>query len=463
MDLVRLVEDKVLSVVEKIFGVLDGKTDYNSFELQLKKELDGLGCDLLKFVLETLEQKIEESEERKLNWRRIRKNDQKAILTLFGQLIYYRSYYQHKESKKYAYLVDEQIGVTPHSRVGTTLKAELAEASTGMSYEEATVRVSGHNPALKVSKQTVSLSVKEFNPKIAPPPQTKRHAPKIYIETDEDHVKVKGRKGAQARLVYIHEGIEDYPRRHLKNVKYFTGIKEKPEELWWRVLDYLEANYELSSTKQIYLAGDGAPWIRLGTEYIPGAIFILDKFHLSKYILTATAHAPELKKLVYRGIKSLNKQKVLEYLHEALKRAQEQPRQKRIIDTIKYIDHNWDGIENAVKNPHIGCSAEGHVSHILAARLSSRPMAWSLQGAEKMAKMRVAKANGESISKQYLEAKTPTSPIVVEIKEAMQKELKRLKQTKLLGRGNHSNIPLFSSGSNLTRMALKALNKKNAV
>ena len=46
---------------------------------------------------------------------------------------------------------------------------------------------------------------------------------------------------------------------------------------------------------------------------------------------------------------------------------------------------NWDGIENAVKNPHIGCSAEGHVSHILAARLYSRPMALSLQGAEKEA------------------------------------------------------------------------------
>ena len=76
--------------------------------------------------------------------------------------------------------------------------------------------------------------------------------------------------------------------------------------------------------------------------------------------------------------------------------------------------------------------------------------------------MRVVKANGESISKQYLKAKTPT-PIVVEIKEAMQKELKRLKQTKLLGRGNHSNIPLFSSGSNLTRMVLKALNKQSAV
>lgn len=45
-----------------------------------------------------------------------------------------------------------------------------------------------------------------------------------------------------------------------------------------------------------------------------------------------------------------------------------------------------------MKNPHVGCSAEGHVSHILSARLSSRPMAWSQQGAEKMAEA-LAKIN----------------------------------------------------------------------
>jgi hypothetical protein len=462
MDLVRLVEDKVLSVVEKIFTVLDGKSDYHSFEHELKKELDGLGCDLVKFVIETLKQKIEEDAKRDPNWKRIRRNDRKEILTPFGQVVYHRSYYQHHGSKKYAYLLDKQIGVTPHSRIEMTVKAALAEASAGMSYEEATVHVSGHNPELKVSRQTVSLSVKEFKAKTEQPPQKKRYVPSLYIEADEDHVKVKGRKGAQARLIYVHEGIEDYPRRRLKNVKYFTGIKETPEELWWRVLDYLETNYELSSSTRIYLAGDGAPWIRQGTEYIPGAIFILDKFHLAKYILTATAHAQELKRPIYRGIKSLNKENVLSYLYQALERAQEEPRQKRIANTIKYIEHNWDGIENAVKNPHIGCSAEGHVSHILAARLSSRPMAWSLQGAEKMASMRVAKANGESISKQYLKAKKST-PIIVESKEAMHKELKRLKQTKVLGKGYHNNIPLFGNGSNLTRMALKGLNKQNAV
>jgi hypothetical protein len=43
-----------------------------------------------------------------------------------------------------------------------------------------------------------------------------------------------------------------------------------------------------------------------------------------------------------------------------------------------------------------------------------------------MANKRVAKANGESISKQYLETRT-SIPIVVEIKDLIQKELKRLK------------------------------------
>ena len=91
MELVRLVEEKVLSVVEKIFAILDGKTDYHSFEFQLKKELDSLGCDLLGYVIETLKQKTEEEAKGDPNWKRIRKNDRKEILTLFGPIVYYRT------------------------------------------------------------------------------------------------------------------------------------------------------------------------------------------------------------------------------------------------------------------------------------------------------------------------------------------------------------------------------------
>src|SRR5690554_5928340 len=99
MEIVRLVEAKVLLLVEEILKVLEGGTDYLSFESKLKKELDGLGCEILQVVLEGIEQKIHKSEDRKRNWTVVRKNDQKEILTPFGLLRYGRSYYRHKESK----------------------------------------------------------------------------------------------------------------------------------------------------------------------------------------------------------------------------------------------------------------------------------------------------------------------------------------------------------------------------
>ena len=41
----------------------------------------------------------------------------------------------------------------------------------------------------------------------------------------------------------------------------------------------------------------------------------------------------------------------------------------------------------------VGCSAEGHVSHIYADRMSSRPLGWSREGVDKMARLRIYHAN----------------------------------------------------------------------
>jgi len=41
----------------------------------------------------------------------------------------------------------------------------------------------------------------------------------------------------------------------------------------------------------------------------------------------------------------------------------------------------------------VGCSAEGHVSHIYADRMSSRPLGWSKKGVHQMSKLRIYKAN----------------------------------------------------------------------
>ena len=58
MEIVRLVEEKVLSVAAKLIAVLEGQVSYQDFEMILKEELDGLGCEVLKVVLEELDREI---------------------------------------------------------------------------------------------------------------------------------------------------------------------------------------------------------------------------------------------------------------------------------------------------------------------------------------------------------------------------------------------------------------------
>ena len=317
-----------------------------------------------------------------------------------------------------------------------------------------------YNPDLKLSKQTVAICVKEFKAKVDMGPKEKRKVAELFIEADEDHIKVKGRKGVQARLIYVHEGVVEHPRRHLKNPRYFTTVGKGPEDFWLEVCDYIAAHYDLLSIKAIYLSGDGANWIRAGREYLPGAIFVLDKFHLSKYILRATAHAPGLKAPIYRAIHRLDKQAVLTKLDEALVLADEPARKKRIRDTARYVKNNWDGIEAQVKHPHVSCSAEGHVSHVLSARLSSRPMAWSLKGADNMARIRAIKANGEQVREHCIASfKTPPA---IKLDQEVEKELVRVKE-KMLGKKDFNNLPLLKGKCSLTRIALKGLQEKMIV
>ena len=68
---------------------------------------------------------------------------------------------------------------------------------------------------------------------------------------------------------------------------------------------------------------------------------------------------------------------------------------RRIKPSLAYIDNNFDYIDLL---SDLGCSAEGHVSHVLSARMSSRPMAWSIAGADKMSKLRAFYFNGGSFS-----------------------------------------------------------------
>ena len=73
-------------------------------------------------------------------------------------------------------------------------------------------------------------------------------------------------------------------------------------------------------------------------------------------------------------------------------------RYNTVLEAKRYIENNWSGIEIKVDNYEIiGCSAEGHISHVFSDKLSSRPMGWSRIGTDKMAQLRIFKKNGGKV------------------------------------------------------------------
>jgi adenylate kinase len=99
----------------------------------------------------------------------------------------------------------------------------------------------------------------------------------------------------------------------------------------------------------------------------------------------------------------------------------------RMKQAKNYILNNWEGIINLFTEEKYRCSAEGHVSHILSARLSSRPMGWSIIGADEMARMRTYKANGGSIKEYYrkLRAERKKEERILELDKKVVKDIKR--------------------------------------
>ena len=70
-------------------------------------------------------------------------------------------------------------------------------------------------------------------------------------------------------------------------------------------------------------------------------------------------------------------------------------KRKAVEQAKAYILGNWSGIMIAMKSgdSNVRCSAEGHVSHVYADRMSSRPLGWCRTGADKMSRLRIYRQN----------------------------------------------------------------------
>ena len=167
--------------------------------------------------------------------------------------------------------------------------------------------------------------------------------------------------------------------------------------------DYIYENYEWEHLEKIYIAGDGAAWIKTGCDILEKAVFVLDRFHMEKYIQKSVSHlldsAGDAKSEIYSAIKEKDKKEVRRIYRHIMELTEKESKRREVSESLSYLMNNWTGIiiQEEDAGAAWGCHAEGQVSHVLSSRMSSRPMGWSRKGADQMAKLRAYRMNGGKI------------------------------------------------------------------
>lgn len=422
-----------------------------------------LGLSMIAEEWESYDTLLHDRKDLRPGWRVIRR-DEVTKLTSLGEVRYKKTYFHNPQTGERCYLLDRLMGFAPGERLTEDAVARIYEEAAESSYRKGGMNASISRVA--VSKETVMEKLHSLQFPETEHPEEKKQVKTLYIDADEDHVALqylekKGdTRGAlkhtfMPKLVYVYEGNQAEGDRHeLLGVKYFGGGYEGTqgtERLWKEVYDYISGSYDEEVLECIYVNGDGAEWIRTGAKVHAKAKFVLDRYHMHKYIIAATSHlgdsVQDARSEIWRAINGKRKKEAGEVFDRIIGVTQTESRQKAVETSKSYILGHWSAIMNGVRNrkDDIHCSAEGHISHIYADRMSSRPLGWSKTGADKMARLRVYKKNGGDMlglvryQKQKLPKAAGMEEVICSAEEVLRSERENRK-----AQGAFSDLPVYT-------------------
>ena len=407
MNIVTLFEELLNSLIVAEEKFLNNPKDFHSLETSVKTTTEAFSASFLSNVLSSINDTIYNDSWRKSRYT-VQRNDKRTVISSVGDITFDSTYYRNIQDGTYHYLVEEIIGLDAHERFTEEAETVMLTEALKTSYSEAARSLPSKQ---KITKTTVMNKVHGIAKEIPlSEPSEKKSCKYLFIEADEDHVaeqhgrwtKKEENSSFISKLAYIYEYKQPTKnckvRKELVNTFYFGGVysgSEGVEKFWSNVQKFIEKNYIQDDLIKVYISGDGATWIKQGAEYLNKALFCADKFHVMKYINAASNQMLDEKDIaksnIYRLLHKRNKKEFISYTDEMMACA---INQEPVQALQTFILNNWSAIMRTFHNKIVdGCSAESHVSHVLSDRLSSRPMAWSKKGADRMSKLRCYEKN----------------------------------------------------------------------
>ena len=417
---------------EGVKKVLNGD-DVSSLTGAIKEFTDNLGKELFSEIVTQIENIVFEDSKRKNQYEAVRFAE-KSLITKNGKAKFERRYYKDKETGENVCLTDKILGIDKGERIDKKVKAELIQKASDQSYSKSGKLVV---PEMEISATTVMRNVRKNEWKMditERKEEEKIKAKNIYIQVDEDHVKERGKKGCTiSKIITIYtrkrtltkaERIPEVKqvRKELVDKFTFSGLYKDTQEMWEDVAYYIDCTYKKDEIETVFVMGDGATYIKAGTEWIAKSVFVLDTFHLEKYI-NHLNYDENLKVKLQEAIDQFDPISTENIMNEAIRKIKEEIKEdeqlgrntkrlenrlKKIEETKTYLMNQWQGIEahDIYKNKLTGCCQEGQVHHTLSERMSTDAKVWCEEGIDEMSQLRAFTQNGGNIYQKIIDIST---------------------------------------------------------
>lgn len=401
---VEKIQELDVKTVKKLFD----RGDFSDITKKYSEECTKIDCERFAHHLEEIDRSIRDTEERRGNYY-VDGIVERTITIPLGEVKFKRTRYVKKGSREYVFLLDNYLGIDANERMTDAVKARILKEAVDTTYLKGGEKAAYN---ITVSKQTTKNIIDNLDEELikVDTQKEKRQIEYLYIDADEAHVKIQKNKDVKqvmCKEIYVYEGKElEAPkskRKRLVNKWTFSGIYEENGEnirFWNEVREYIKEHYDITKVKKIFLNGDGGTWIKEGINIFPNVVFVFDKYHLMQYINEMTSHLKdsisEAKAELYNVLAHGEKDKLDVCIGRIYNTTKDEKRLKIISRCETFLRNNMTAIKNRLNynnEPILGCSAEGHISHDLASRMTTICRGWSISNANKMSKLRAFRNN----------------------------------------------------------------------
>lgn len=372
-------------------------------------------------LLEELDSHLMQTRDKK---RYANKQIRKAtVKTIYGEVEYSRHMYLDRETKRYVYLLEDQMKMEKIGAVSSNLAKIISEAAAEMPYRK-TAELISQTTGQIISSHGAWNVVQQIGKEISKEEEIilsemeeettrgETETPIIFMEADGVYLNIqKNRKKAKSqemKLATVYSGWSEDGKK-LVNKKVLAGMtgankfNTKTEAL-------IQSVFHIDADQIRVLNGDGAAWI--SNTYNPERIFQLDRFHIVNRIhggIKRKKIASRILDKIMSGNYESGLQDIETYIN-SIDDDQHKTDLKNAKDLYRYLSNNIDGLprwQDQLRKMGIDLQApEGQIyknmgvqenqnCSLITNRMKGRKMRWSVGGADNLAKIIYTRENGD--------------------------------------------------------------------